>query len=50
VTVAGVIDKPKAILGVSIVLLFRYRGGAVVFDDIQLVPFEEGICNLPHVE
>ena len=47
VLIAGVIDKPKAILGVSVVLLFRYRGGVVVFDDVELIELDKGICNLP---
>ena len=45
--IPGVIDKPKAILGVSVVLLFRYRGGVVVFDDVELIELDKGICNLP---
>lgn len=43
----GIVEQTKAVLGVSVVLLFRYRGGAVVFDDVALVPLEQGLCTLP---
>jgi hypothetical protein len=44
---AGVLEQPKAIHGVSVVLLFRYRGGAAVFDDVSLTPLQIGLCTLP---
>jgi hypothetical protein len=45
--IVGILEQPKALLGVSVVLLFRYRGGTVVFDDVALVPLDQGLCTLP---
>ncbi|KAK3289545.1 hypothetical protein CYMTET_3033 [Cymbomonas tetramitiformis] len=45
----GILDFQKPIVGISIVALFRYRGGTVIFDDIQLSKLEDEVCSLPDI-
>ena len=42
----GVIDYPKPIHAVLVVLMFRWRTGSVLFDNITLTNLQDGICGV----
>ena len=43
----GVIDEDKAVQQITLVLMYRHREGAVMFDDVRLSPLREALCHLP---
>ena len=43
----GVIDEDKPVRHVTLVLMYRHRDGAVMFDDVRLSPLREALCHLP---
>ena len=42
----GILDFPKPIHSILVVLMFRWRTGAVAFDNITLTNLEAGICGV----
>mmetsp|Transcript_8798 Transcript_8798/g.17800 ORF Transcript_8798/g.17800 Transcript_8798/m.17800 type:complete len:204 (+) Transcript_8798:2-613(+) len=42
----GVLNYPKPIHSILVVLMFRWRTGAVAFDDITITNLQDGICGV----
>jgi len=43
----AVIDPPKPIRIITIVTMFRWYEGSVLFDDLMLTDVKEGMCHIP---